>query len=630
MDAVSDLHVVVVAFHGAALLDTCLRSLAAAAPVIVVDNSSDRDVETVARAHGADYVDAGANRGFAAGVNIGIKRTPAGSDVLLLNPDAELTGDGLRALHAHLRARGQEHVAALSPALVDPTTGRRQRVRWPFPSPAQMWWEAFGLGRLRRSSSGFCVGAVLLLRAEALAEIGPLDERFFLYAEETDWQRRAVVVGWQTVELTSVTAAHEGAGTSTDLNRREVLFHAGTETYIRKWHGRGGWASYRLAAVLGAGVRGALLRGSRGQGARTRASLYLRGPRSVADLPDRVAAAGRRVVHVVVTNAFAGVERYVSEVARQQTDCGSVVTVIGGDPSRMPAEVSPARHIPAADVPTAVRELIRLGRQDVVHAHMTAAEAACAAATPWHRAPIVATRHFAGPRGSSLLPRVLGRVVRGRLAQQIAISRFVAESIGEPAVVLPNGVRSRDGGSPKRHPVVLCMQRLETEKATDVALRAWAASGLDSRGWRMQIAGSGSQRVALEALVAELGVASTVDFLGQVIDTGTLLRQASLVVATATAEPFGLSIAEAMATGTPVLASDGGAHPELLGSDGWLFPAGDVARAADRLRALAELPDDQRTAYGLRLQQRQRELFALTAHVRMLDGVYAALAPARA
>ncbi len=52
-----------------------------------------------------------------------------------------------------------------------------------------------GLGRLRRRVD-FVIGSVLLVRSEALDEVGPFDEQFFLYAEETDWQRRARDLGW--------------------------------------------------------------------------------------------------------------------------------------------------------------------------------------------------------------------------------------------------------------------------------------------------------------------------------------------------------------------------------------------------------------------------------------------------
>ena len=80
----------------------------------------------------------------------------------------------------------------------------------------------------------------MLLRWEALQQVGELDERFFLYGEETDWQRRAAQLGWTAALCPDVVAVHDGAGSSDDPSRREVLFHAAQETYIRKWYGRRG------------------------------------------------------------------------------------------------------------------------------------------------------------------------------------------------------------------------------------------------------------------------------------------------------------------------------------------------------------------------------------------------------
>jgi GT2 family glycosyltransferase len=123
-------------------------------------------------------------------------------------------------------------------------------------------------------------GGNFVARRAWLERIGGFDEDFFLYAEETDWQRRLVDAGRSVVVVDAVQAIHAGAGTSADPRRRESLFHAGTETYVRKWHGRAGWASYRAAALVGALLR-SLSPGERGSAARRRAYLYVRGPRRV-------------------------------------------------------------------------------------------------------------------------------------------------------------------------------------------------------------------------------------------------------------------------------------------------------------------------------------------------------------
>lgn len=279
----SRLVVVCVAYGAAELLDQALEALVGALPLLVVDNSSDPAVRAVASAHAALYDDPGTNLGFAGGVNRGVAaawRDRGPCDILLLNPDAVITAEAAAALHQVLRS--EPRLAAVSPALTD-TSGRSQRVEWPFPTPRGRWLQAVGLGRRNDRRRDWLVGALLLLRAEALQDVGDFDERFFLYQEETDWQLRATRRGWGMRSVPSVTARHVGAGTSSDSSRRSALFHAGAETYVRKWFGARGWASYRVAALVDAALRSALP-GPRGQDARRRLALYARGPRRAAGL----------------------------------------------------------------------------------------------------------------------------------------------------------------------------------------------------------------------------------------------------------------------------------------------------------------------------------------------------------
>jgi GT2 family glycosyltransferase len=119
---------------------------------------------------------------------------------------------------------------------------------------------------------------VLLLRAEALAQVGGLDERFFLYAEETDWAYRAARLGWRHAVVDSAQAVHTGAGTSSDVRRRQAHFHGSQERYARKHFGALGWQVLRAAQIVGSAGRALALRGERRAGARLRLQTYLAGP----------------------------------------------------------------------------------------------------------------------------------------------------------------------------------------------------------------------------------------------------------------------------------------------------------------------------------------------------------------
>ena len=329
-----------------------------------------------------------------------------------------------------------------------------------------------------------------------------------------------------------------------------------------------------------------------------------------------------RITHAVRSDSFAGVERYVSEVATELAARGHVVTVIGGDPalmrSALPAEVTYRAASTSSEV---ARKLTGLRSQDIVHAHMSAAEVAAVLTRPIHRASVVATRHFAARRGRTGPSRLVTRAVARGLALEISISQFVADRSGPGSVVLHNGVRDQPAGE-HRDRTVLVMQRLEAEKDTATAVRAFAAADLASDGWRLQLAGRGSEEADVRSLAQSLGV--DVEVLGFVADPSAVLSRAGILLAPAPAEPFGLTVVEAMASGTPVLAAAGGAHAETLGTQAHLFPPGAHEMAAAGLRALAA-DDGARRADGVRLRARQQQMFGVERHAAALLDAYAGL-----
>ncbi|HLX86994.1 MAG TPA: glycosyltransferase family 2 protein [Acidimicrobiales bacterium] len=260
----------VVAYGPPGPLEHALGALEGRFPVTVVDNGSDAATEAAARRHGARYHHSGANLGFAAGVNVALGTIDLDTaDVLLLNPDARITPDGLERLHDALAA--DSRLAAVGPAIAGAPTG------WPWHTPLRPWAEAVG-GARRTPGRTFLSGAVLLLRGRALAEVGPLDPRFFLYAEEEDWQRRALRQGWRVRHCPEVEAAHASGGTDRDIDRLLLRLHAATERYVRKWYGRTGWLVYRSGVIAGQLARTAVRRGWPRARAWRLARLYVAGP----------------------------------------------------------------------------------------------------------------------------------------------------------------------------------------------------------------------------------------------------------------------------------------------------------------------------------------------------------------
>lgn len=305
-----------------------------------------------------------------------------------------------------------------------------------------------------------------------------------------------------------------------------------------------------------------------------------------------------RILHVVRSSAFYGVERYIATLASAQARMDDTVVVVGGDRDRM-RSVLAGTGVGFAPGDTLAQVLSALWaglrRADVAHVHMTEAELAVTAVqrARLHYTPVVATRHFAQPRGASRLGSVVAPFIGRRLDGQIAISRFVADRIDGDSHVIHPGVPVPIASPAERAPVILVAQRLEAEKSTDVALRAFAASGLAPEGWRLKIAGSGALSNDLRALATALKLNDHVDFLGRRDDMDALMARSSLLMATAAAEPFGLTVVEAMAAGLPVVASTVGGHLESLAPATlrYGFEPGDVSAAAHSLRELAGNPE---------------------------------------
>lgn len=275
------LQVLVVAYGPPANLSRAIGGLEGSYPVLVVDNSSSAATREVTEFAGAQYVDAGGNLGFAAGVNLGLSGLRSEhADVLLLNPDAQIAPRDIERLRSELREAPD--VACVAPSHRDPETSKCVGPWWPWESPARAWAEAVGI-HPGHAAKGFLSGAVLLVRGAALTDVGPFDERFFLYFEDQDWQRRAISRGWQLRHCQAATATHAAGGTDSDNIRLQVRLHASLERYMRKWHGPLGWEIYRAGVLFGQTGRLFVYSLTRRRPAARRAAarlirLYLKGP----------------------------------------------------------------------------------------------------------------------------------------------------------------------------------------------------------------------------------------------------------------------------------------------------------------------------------------------------------------
>ncbi len=273
--------VILVAYRHPEMVRTALAPLAGRLPITVVDNSTMPEIREVADQAGAQYFE-GHDRGYSKAVNLALThRQSPGADVLLLNADAEISLDGVLALQRVLHAGGR--TSSVGPRLVDDDGAPDVRRVWPFPSLRREALHAVGLGRLpARRARSYLNGAVLLIRADALDDVGWYDERFFLYYEDTDWAYRAHRRGWRQERVVDVVVRHTGGGTTGSQPwRYQVHHHASLEKYYRKYYGPVGWTVVRVVGAAGAGARALVRPDARRKDDLDRMRLYLRGPARV-------------------------------------------------------------------------------------------------------------------------------------------------------------------------------------------------------------------------------------------------------------------------------------------------------------------------------------------------------------
>ncbi|MGD8200625.1 glycosyltransferase family 4 protein [Ornithinimicrobium sp. W1679] len=336
----------------------------------------------------------------------------------------------------------------------------------------------------------------------------------------------------------------------------------------------------------------------------------------------KVGGSAVRIRHVVLSTAFAGVERHICLLANAQVQQGHDVEVWGGKPEAMGAALD--EHVLARPAPRTLvgaGRVVSAGPVDILHSHMTAAEVACVTAGWSWSVPVVATRHFAARRGASVPGRLASGWIGRRLAAQIAVSRYVAAAVdGTSEVVYPGVEEIRTAEAHDEH-VVLVVQRLQPEKDTESALRAFAEGAPD--GWRLKVVGDGPEKDRLYRLAQQLGIETRTAFLGFRNDVHELMRSAAVLIAPCPVEGLGLSVLEAMSHGLPVVASDAGAHPETVGRavSAELFTPGDADQAGEQLRRLCADPQ-LRQRYGQDLRSVQRKFFTPEAQAQATEEIY--------
>lgn len=223
--------VVIINYNAGLLLTDCVEAaIAQSQQVIIVDNaSSDSSLSELQKRYPTEprlqIIRLNKNIGFAAGCNIGLKAATA-PFVLFLNPDCVLSPDAV-ALLLQVMAE-DDRVGMVGGRLLNPDGSEQGGSRRAIPTPWRSLVRAIGLYRLAKYSPRlFCdfhlhhqplpekpieveaiSGALMLVRREAIAQVGVWDEGYFLHCEDLDWCMRFRKKGWKIVFVPQVQVLH--------------------------------------------------------------------------------------------------------------------------------------------------------------------------------------------------------------------------------------------------------------------------------------------------------------------------------------------------------------------------------------------------------------------------------------
>lgn len=264
--AVPDLSIIIVNWNTCELLANCLTSIYETigdlrCEVFVVDNASTDGSAAMVRERYPQVwlIENAENVGFARANNQAIAAS-RGRYVMLLNPDTKVDVGAPETLVAFMEARPQ--AGACGPLLRN-ADGSLQPSCHPLLSPWREFWRLVFLDRLLPRATypmarwdreqprrvEVIKGACLLLRREALDQVGPLDGRYFMYTEEMDLCHRIAQVGWQLWWVPAAEVIHYGAASTVQASEHMYLeLYRSKVQFQRKF--RGDWGARGFKALL--------------------------------------------------------------------------------------------------------------------------------------------------------------------------------------------------------------------------------------------------------------------------------------------------------------------------------------------------------------------------------------------
>ncbi len=252
-----DLSIIVLNYHTKNLAKELLKNLTQELSlpfeyeIIVVDNDSHDGIEDIIKekfplGHSPSgearvkFVQSEKNGGFAYGNNLGIK-VASGEYVMIMNPDLAILSDAIEVMYRYMKDHPE--VGLGGPRLINADKSvqysctRFPDWRLPFyrrtslanTKAGQKWLDEYlmkDLDHYKNSYVPTLFGACLIFKREALAKVGLLDERYFMYMEDLDWSRRFWENGYKVAYIGQAEIIH--------LHRRQSAAESLPKTMMSK------------------------------------------------------------------------------------------------------------------------------------------------------------------------------------------------------------------------------------------------------------------------------------------------------------------------------------------------------------------------------------------------------------
>ncbi len=287
MSFVIDLAIVIVNYNVCDLLRACLRTVYASQgeiefEVCVVDNNSNDLSLTMVREEfpKTKIIANDENVGYPTANNQGLRLLGVSAEneedrpryCLLLNPDTEVPSNAFSFLVAYLDDNAA--VAVVGPKLVTLDGNLDLACRRAFPSPEVSAYRMMGLSRLFPDSPRFArynmtylpedqiaevdsvVGAFMMVRVDAIIQVGLMDERFWMYGEDLDWAKRMKDSGWLVVYNPEVSVLHVKRASSQYSKRAQIEFYRAMLIFYYKHYNSDTSRPLHWLILLGIAIRG--------------------------------------------------------------------------------------------------------------------------------------------------------------------------------------------------------------------------------------------------------------------------------------------------------------------------------------------------------------------------------------